>query len=95
LGTLGALIANESTLPMGGPGTVAGGTPPTDTDRDGMPDAWEIANGLNPANAADGKIINADGYSNLERYVNGLVGPGCEAACEDIPLALSYIKQAI
>ena len=76
LGTAGALISNETSLPTGGPGQVAGGTPPTDTDRDGMPDQWETARGLNPNNAADGKVINADGYTNLERYINSLPGNG-------------------
>ena len=46
---------------------------PADTDGDGMPDEWEDANGLDKNNAADGKAIGADGYSNLERYMNSLV----------------------
>ena len=48
-------------------------TAPTDTDGDGMPDEWEKANGLNPKDAADGKQTNADGYTNLEVYMNSLV----------------------
>ena len=46
---------------------------PTDTDGDGMPDEWETANGLNPNDATDGAKICADGYTNLEHYLNGLV----------------------
>ena len=46
---------------------------PTDSDGDGMPDEWEKANGLNPEDAADGKQTNADGYTNLEFYMNSLV----------------------
>ena len=46
---------------------------PTDTDQDGMPDEWEDANGLDKNNAADGATIGADGYSNLEKYMNSLV----------------------
>jgi hypothetical protein len=46
---------------------------PTDTDRDGMPDAWESANGLNPTNASDGNLIDKDGYTMLEKYLNSLV----------------------
>jgi len=46
-----------------------------DTDRDGMPDTWERAHGLNPADAADGaRDRNHDGYTNLEDYLNSLVG---------------------
>jgi hypothetical protein len=47
---------------------------PADGDGDGMPDAWETAKGLNPANADDGpKDPDGDGYTNLEDYLNGLV----------------------
>jgi hypothetical protein len=46
---------------------------PTDTDKDGMPDAWETANGLNPTNAADGTTLNSAGYTMLEVYMNSLV----------------------
>lgn len=46
---------------------------PKDTDRDGMPDEWELAMGLNP------NLYNPNGYhldedyTNLEVYLNGLV----------------------
>ena len=40
-----------------------------DADRDGMDDAWEIANGLNPAvNDRDGDL-DGDGLSNLREYL--------------------------
>ncbi len=48
-------------------------TAPADTDGDGMPDAWESANGLNAADAADGAALAPDGYTNLEHYLNSLV----------------------
>lgn len=44
-----------------------------DTDGDGMPDYWEDANGLDKNNAADGNLTDAEGYTNLERYMNSLV----------------------
>jgi hypothetical protein len=44
-----------------------------DADGDGMPDAWERAKGLNPADASDGPRVGADGYTNLEGYLNQLV----------------------
>ena len=46
---------------------------PTDTDGDGMPDAWETANSLNPNDASDGSTVGSDGYTNLENYMNSLV----------------------
>lgn len=51
------------------------GTPPADTDRDGMPDSWETARGLNPNNASDGALKSAiNDYTNLENYLNELAG---------------------
>ncbi len=47
-------------------------TAPVDSDHDGMPDSWETANGLNPNNAADRGIFAANGYTNLENYLNGI-----------------------
>ncbi|MGC3958976.1 MAG: hypothetical protein QM813_13850 [Verrucomicrobiota bacterium] len=46
-----------------------------DTDRDGMPDAWEKQHGLNASDATDGNNdLTGDGYTNLEKYLNSLVG---------------------
>ena len=45
---------------------------PTDTDHDGMPDDWEIKNGLNPKNADDRNKVADDGYTMLEEYINSL-----------------------
>ncbi len=45
--------------------------PLADSDGDGMPDAWEVANGLNP-NLPDGASdADGDGQSNLSEYVAG------------------------
>ena len=49
-------------------------TAPRDSDKDGMPDAWEIINGLNPKDPGDqNEDFNGNGYTNLEKYINGLV----------------------
>ncbi len=47
-----------------------------DTDRDGMPDTWEIAHGLDPNDASDGSInsMSPDGYTNVEMFLNELMG---------------------
>jgi len=47
-----------------------------DTDRDGIPDDWETANGLNPNSASDASTYTLDPaqyYTNLEVYANSLV----------------------
>ena len=53
-----------------------GGTAPTDTDKDGIPDTWESEHGLNPNDAKDGAIVSLSGddYTNLELYLNELAG---------------------
>ena len=50
--------------------------PGFDTDKDGIPDAWETANGLNPNDASDASIYSLDPakyYTNIEVYANSLV----------------------
>ena len=70
LGKRGAFIANENDV--GGIGTLAGGTPPADTDRDGMPDDWEKQNGLDPASNDAVAYTLGEGYTNIEHYINSL-----------------------
>ncbi|KAA8481406.1 hypothetical protein BDE36_0683 [Arcticibacter tournemirensis] len=47
---------------------------PTDTDNDGMPDAWEKKNGLNPSDPLDSSAYTIDkNYTNVEIYLNNLL----------------------
>jgi hypothetical protein len=52
-GQSGGLITDPAAV--GGFGSPVGGTAPA--DRDGMPNAWEQANGLDPADPADGRAV--------------------------------------
>lgn len=64
----------DSQVEVGGWPALSSTTPPTDTDKDGMPDDWEIARSLDPNNADDRNgDDDSDGYTNLEEYLNGLV----------------------
>ncbi|KAI5921511.1 pectate lyase C [Camillea tinctor] len=72
-GTLGQLVSDETASPMYGPGYVAGGEKPVDTDGDGIPDEWEKANGLDYEDASDAMAIGSEGYANIEVYINSLV----------------------
>ncbi len=72
-GTEGGIISSEAQLPFGTPTNWGLKTfaKPADTDKDGMPDEWETANGLNP-NANDAMTIASNGYANIENYINSL-----------------------
>ena len=48
------------------------GTPREDTDSDGLPDDWEIANGTDPLNSADSVEIDSSGYANIEIFAHSL-----------------------
>lgn len=38
-----------------------------------MPDEWEKKYGLNPNDPSDAvKDMNGDGYTNIEKYINGI-----------------------
>jgi hypothetical protein len=80
-GQRGSIIAKETDEPMSGPGLLSGGKPLTDTDRDGLPDIWELATGSNPklANHNDpaptGYLSNPAGYTRLEEYLHFRAAP--------------------
>ncbi|MEM1058674.1 MAG: DUF1800 family protein [Verrucomicrobiota bacterium] len=47
-------------------------SPPTDMDADGMDDAWEIANGLDPSDHTDAwEDADGDGVINLDEFLAG------------------------
>lgn len=79
LALTGQLIDNPSQV--GGWPTLAPGSPPADTDHDGMPDAWETLYTLNPNDPADGPLdADGDGYTNVEEYLNG-TNPRVDPLC--------------
>jgi len=45
---------------------------PTDSDGDGMPDAWERTKGLDPEDGTDHSATMASGYTAIEEYCNML-----------------------
>lgn len=69
----GSLIDNPSEV-GGWPSLANLSSVPLDTDGDGMPDAYEAAQGLNKNSAADGAADSGDGYTHLEKYLFTLTG---------------------
>lgn len=63
----------DNVFAVGGWAEYKSTTAPVDTDKDGMPDAWEIKKGLNPNDVSDGNKKDASGYTMLEIYLNELV----------------------
>jgi hypothetical protein len=75
LGKTGHLWTSQSQtgLTNGGYGVLAGGTPPVDTDGDGISDAWEEAHGLSTTDPSDAIAeYGCTGYTNIEEYINEL-----------------------
>lgn len=69
--TVGEGIINDP-KEVGGWPELAAAPAPADGDADGMPDEWEKAHGLNPADASDAAgDADKDGYTNVEEYLNG------------------------
>ncbi len=64
----------DSQEDVGGWPTYTMSAVPADSDTDGMPDDWEVANGLDPKNREDAqkRTLNYP-YTNFETYLNGLV----------------------
>src|SRR2546425_11588290 len=67
----GKIIDDEREV--GGWPAYASGEPPVDTARDGIPDEWKKAHGLPLDDPNVANAISADGYTNLEVYLNALV----------------------
>ena len=44
-----------------------------DTDQDGIPDEWESNNALNPNDASDAGMLDENGYSHLENYLETIL----------------------
>ncbi len=65
----GKIIDDEEQV--GGWPELKSAEPPDDSDKDGMPDDWEKQHGFDPDDPADGNgDSDADGYTNLEEYLN-------------------------
>lgn len=68
---------------VGGWPVLETGTAYLDTDKDGMPNDWETARGLNPNDLADGSLDrDSDGYTNVEEFLNELMA---DLYTEDVP----------
>lgn len=62
-----------------------------DADGDGMDDDWEVSQQLNPQDASDGLLLDDNGYTMLEVYLNSLVADITEAQNQGA-VASGYIE---
>jgi hypothetical protein len=67
----GRIIDNENEV--GGWPAYASGQCPLDSANDGIPDEWKKAHGLPLDDPSVGNAVNAEGYTQLEVYLNSLV----------------------
>lgn len=60
---------------------------PADSDHDGIPDHWEIKHGLNPNSADDARLytLSAEGYNNLEMYLDEAAGDSLKWVNDNSP----------
>jgi hypothetical protein len=63
----------DSQKEVGGWPELKSASAPADTDNDGIPDAWETQNGLNPQNASDATKLAPSRYTWVEEYINSPV----------------------
>ncbi len=73
----GGIISHENELVARGVsnsgfGALGGGTLPTDSDGDGIPNAWETKHGTSPSIANNNGDFDYDGFTDLEEYLNDL-----------------------
>jgi hypothetical protein len=69
----GRIINSEKEV--GGWPAYASGKPLVETENDGIPDDWKKAHGLALDQSNVANAVNADGYTELEVYLNSLVKP--------------------
>lgn len=62
----------DTQLDVGGWPELKSTPAPTDTDHDGMSDDWEISNKLDKENPDDRNKVDSDGFTMLEKYLNGI-----------------------
>ncbi|MDY6844151.1 MAG: PKD domain-containing protein, partial [Thermodesulfobacteriota bacterium] len=65
-----------------------------DTDEDGMPDWWEIANNLNPSIDDASQDLDGDGYTNLEEYLSD-TDPNDDTSEPQPPVADAGLNQEV
>ncbi len=70
-GRTGGIVDQPSDV--GGVDVPAPAEPRADEDGDGMPDEWEITEGLDPATADETGDADGDGYTNLEEWLFSLL----------------------
>ncbi len=82
----------DSQTDVGGWPSLKSSTPPVDTDNDGMPDAWEVTNNLNPNRSNDREYNLHPYYTDVEVYINSLVQHLVDAKNPGVPLRPNQLR---
>lgn len=64
----GSFVGTENDV--GGYPDYTPGQPPEDSDKDGIPNTWELSHDLNPNLISDGNGVAPSGYTWVEEYLN-------------------------
>jgi hypothetical protein len=82
----------QSSVSKGGSPCADETNPPKDTDRDGLPDEWELANGLNPISDDSSADLDNDGADNINEYFAN-TDPANPASRLELALVLGQANQ--
>ncbi len=87
--TLGII---DHQLDAGGWPTLRSQAAPRDSDGDGIPDAWELANGLNPSKTNDREYNLSPYYTDIEVYINSIVQHIVNETNPGVPTKITIIS---
>jgi hypothetical protein len=84
----------DSQKDVGGWPTLKSNPAPIDTDQDGIPDSWELANNLNPLITNDREYNLNPYYTDIEIYINDLVQNIIDKTNPGVPQSVELLLPA-
>ncbi len=75
----------DSQREVGGWPELGKGKLANDRDRDGVPDRWEVENGMDPDSSEDANDLTAGGYTHLEAWLHSLTSGNQQLDVSQVP----------